>query len=496
MNDDEPQIDDDVRKDAEARGRRVVADVLDAAEIYERLCSGDGREGSTPPENTDTAGQQPTSKRKSAMLRAMADEVMQEFDLLADVHGNIYRYDGATWKMLTHPQFERLIIDVLGPKVYKQTIRGEVSKLISLLAQKEDLKWGRVAPHEIPCRSGVLNLKTRQMRPHNREDYLEAVLPWDYDSNAECPYWQNALETWFPYYGEALPDPRAVALQQFAGYCLLPHAKFKRALFLKGPGDTGKSEAVWVLRQLVSESLCCSLGVEAMDDPRQRYVLQGKMLNSTTEISARALISDSGFKQLVSTEEPVLIDRKFHDPFTYTPVAKHVFATNSLPRVPKRSAEIFNRLLIVVFDRVLPDEAQAPDFRDKIKSELPGVFAWAIEGARALIELKGKFTDPPSTAAVLAEWVSESDAVTDWLEGNLDLSKGGRLPLAYLAQLVATAIKQPVSSKDVGRAARNLGLPVAKVRSNLMGRSPMYCILDHAVVHPIEFTARDGEDNL
>jgi hypothetical protein len=83
------------------------------------------------------------------------------------------------------------------------------------------------------------------------------------------------------------------------------------------------------MKALVGDEYTCQLGVEDMDDPVRRAVLKGKALNVLTEVSAEALIADGGFKTLISTEEPVLLDAKYRPPEMYVPTAKHAIATNN-----------------------------------------------------------------------------------------------------------------------------------------------------------------------
>lgn len=416
------------------------------------------------------------------------EAILDEEDLISDAHGIVWRYDSRRWEQLTVPQRHKLALDYGGKAATARRIRTEIADLLALRVQRKRIDWGKVITHEISCRSGMLDLRSGETREHRREDYLEAVLPWDYDPAARCDVWIEALET---YFGSA-DDSRAIALQEFAGYVIMPHAKFKKACLLFGPGDTGKSEVIWLFEQLVGREQCCSLPVEDMDDPVRRSVIKGKQLNRTGEISASALIKDGGFKLMVSTGEPIMIDQKYEHAHMYEPFAKHVFGSNALPRIRGRTEEVFNRLLIVAFDKILTEAEQDREHQTKLAAEMDGIFAWAVRGAQALYEQGGRFTEPGGRAAILAEWRREQDPVLDWLGEVLKPADGWRLPVSEVARSASDALKRTVTPHEIGKAVRALGYETDSVYHKALKRTTR-CILDMGIEAPVGMQARDME---
>ncbi len=139
----------------------------------------------------------------------------------------------------------------------------------------------------------MLNLKTMVMRDHRKEDYLDACIEHDYDPKATCPVWLKALGTWFG------KDPegtlKIAALQEFFGYTLMPHARFKKALLGYGKARrTGKSVILNAMVSMIGQRNTCSISVEDMDDPRRLAPIKGKALNAMSELPAGAMIADGG----------------------------------------------------------------------------------------------------------------------------------------------------------------------------------------------------------
>ena len=220
-----------------------------------------------------------------------------------------------------------------------------------------------------------------------------------------------------------------------------------------------------------------------MDDPVRLCVLRGKLLNTITELSARALVKDSGFKTLISTEEPVFMNPKFLPPFMYTPIAKHVIATNELPRVVGRTAEVFNRLLILPLEKVIALEDQDGELAAKLAAEMEGIFGWAVRGAQALVASGGRFTQPAGREAVLAGWRVETNPVLDWMTDNVVEVDGYLEPLAKVALRAAEHLRQRVTSTDIGKAAKALGIKTDSKRP-APKTSTARCLIDWKLESP------------
>lgn len=292
-------------------------------------------------------------------------------------------------------------------------------------------KWGRVDDREIPFRNGVLDVLTGELRNHRQHDYLERVLPYDYDEKASAPAWQKALSDWF---GELAGDEGGIVrpLQEFFGYACMSHAKWKKALLVYGPSDSGKSLIGFVLALMVGRDQTCSLPLEQMDDPQARAVIVGKALNLLTEITTSALIADGGFKTLISTEEPILINAKYKPPFSYYPTAKHLFITNNLPGLSDRTEGVINRLAVIPMRRVFTKSEKDERLPEKLAAEIPGILAWSVQGAKRLIEQRGQFSEAADSAVVLEELRRKANAVIEFVELRLTPSETAATPISKL----------------------------------------------------------------
>jgi P4 family phage/plasmid primase-like protien len=431
-------------------------------------------------------------------LREVAEAILAEHRLVQDRWGTVYRYDGRRWREITPATLNAIAYrhdDAAGLHGHR---RREVVELVKTLVHREDLRWGRVADHEIAAANGVVDCLTGRIRPHRPEDWLETVIPWEWRPleaglAAEAPVFAEALETWLGDDGSAV-----AALQEFFGYVALSHARFKKALFLKGPSNTGKSAVVLLLVAFVGADQYCSIPVDQMHDPILLVDIKGKRLNVMTELPASAVVRDGGFKTLVSGEEPVKLNHKYGEVETYRPTAKHVIASNVFPDITDRTSATINRLLLVPFTRVVPEAIRDPDLIERLAPEMPAILAWAVEGARRLVEARGQFTVVEAGQREIAAEQAESNPLALFVAEQLEPFPGETISLSRLGKLFNERMGTRWESRRLGKTLRAMGLRTAQARTSewiegALRSISTRCLLDYRprVRDAVEETEKD-----
>jgi len=407
----------------------------------------------------DTAPREPPVTRiVEAMLKATAFK--------RDRPGNVYRFTGKWWEELSAADLDHLAFaaDTKNTSAHR---RSEIVKLLGVRAHDMVFEFGGVASSEVAFENGVLDVLTGRLRPHRAEDYLESVLPWEWDGKAICPVWLSTLATFF---GEECSDGRHDALQEFAGYISLSTNRFKKALLLIGDGDTGKSLITDIFTAMVGADRTSQLSLEHMDDPTLRGVIKGARLNVASEVSSRAPISDAGFKALIAGDL-VLINRKYRPAEMYRSMAKHVFAANSLPPMRGKAAEVLSRFVMLPMDRVIVPRDQDPNLADKLRAEMPGIMAWAIAGARRLLEAQGRFTVITSSADVLEDWKAEVNPMVDFNLEWMVRSQHEFVSFEEIAERLRKKMHHQISTRQVGKWCRAIGLETDTKRVRADGRT-------------------------
>jgi putative DNA primase/helicase len=105
-----------------------------------------------------------------------------------------------------------------------------------------------------------------------------------------------------------------------------------------------------------------------------------------------------------------------HRPFAFKNEAAHVFASNSYPPTNDQTGAFWARWSCIRFRHTRPLHERDRALGEKIiADELPGVLAWALDGANDLAQLGGCFVETRTNADVLNEWRGRTDSVRSWL---------------------------------------------------------------------------------
>jgi P4 family phage/plasmid primase-like protien len=341
-------------------------------------------------------------------------KVLKEHQIINDLAGNTYEFNGVHWEELTESALKVLAAKYDALEHTSTRRRNEIINLIKISNPVKNIPWRNLELDQVPFLNGVWSVKNETLIPHSRSHYLETTLPWKLNIEAECPVWLQCLQDWFG--DDEDGNDKIFALQNFFGYVLLPHAKYKKALMCFGEPDTGKSIISELLKYLVGTHNTCSIAVEAMGDPRKVAPIKGKMINLVSELPHDALIADGGFKQLVSTGDAVQIDEKFKPAELYVPFCKHVVCTNTLPKINDQTKATYNRILLISFNKPIPEELRDTTLIEKLKAEIEGIALWALCGASYLFDSHGHFPELKTSNNLLEEHRKSQNPVFLFME--------------------------------------------------------------------------------
>lgn len=332
----------------------------------------------------------------------------------------VYLYNGAYWDNLDKPELESFL--------------GEASFLLSvskfdarffpfrerLLKQFMSVSY---LPTPTPNNNTVLiNLlngtfeitpKETILKPFNAEDFLTYQLPFCYNPIATAPIFEA-------YLNRVLPDKQAQnILAEFIGYVFTDTStlKLEKALLLYGDGANGKSVFFEVVTALLGTKNTSNHSLENLTNETgyHRATIANKLVNYASELNGK--LEASIFKQLVSGE-PVSARLPYGNPFEIRKYAKLIFNCNKLPSDVEHTNAYFRRFIIIPFDVTIPENERDSELPQKIiNNELAGVFNWALEGLKRLLENK-KFTHSEKVKDAIDSYKKHSDSVKMFLDDN------------------------------------------------------------------------------
>lgn len=106
------------------------------------------------------------------------------------------------------------------------------------------------------------------------------------------------------------------------------------------------------------------------------------------------------------------IEKKYKDPFDYTPTHTLVLYTNHLPRVGANDDGTWRRLVVIPFNAKIERKSDIKNYSDYLVDKTGGaILNWIIEGARKAVANNFKLTEP----SVVTEAVKHYRNNNDWL---------------------------------------------------------------------------------
>jgi len=299
----------------------------------------------------------------------------------------------------------------------KKNVSDKVACLHSIIPL---LELSNDGGYILNLKNGLLNIDTLELSPHTPEYVSLVQFPVEYEPEAKCPNWLDCVKSWTE--DEAEQKEKALLLQQFCGYTLSSSMNYDKALFLVGDGGNGKSTFVDTIARIIGRDATSHIDLEGLYGQYGMKGLIGKSLNIIEEVSGNFYHSNK-LKKLISGE-PVTIDIKYKDQFSFIPQAKFIFAVNTMPRVDDTSSATERRICAVTFKnnyRINPNQKLRSSM-GLLAQELSGILNWMLEGAKSLKEME-KFIVTKEQLEMLSEYRQENSSVEGFVSECLIMDK-------------------------------------------------------------------------
>lgn len=316
------------------------------------------------------------------------------------------------------------------------------------------------------CQNGTINLRTGKLKPHNRKDLIQIVLPLEYDPPAQCPRWNAFLNEIFSG-SEALMN----YVKRLVGYTLTGDISEQIMVICHGNGSNGKSTLLEVIRALLGgyarqanfESFIKQRNVSVRQDLAR---LAGARFVTAIEAEAGCQLAEVTIKQ-VTGGDPITARYLFGKDFEFYPEFKLFLAANSKPVIKGKDHGIWRRVKMIPFDVTISEEKKDKGLKEKLLQELPGILAWAVEGC--LEWRKHGLGEPQEVQEATRNYRGEMDSISKFiserceLESNKSVKKGEIFEI-YTLWCNETR-EEPETMRAFGDSLRRLGIEGRKQKA-------------------------------
>jgi P4 family phage/plasmid primase-like protien len=325
-------------------------------------------------------------------------------------------HNGKFWEEMKDAYLEAFAQDHFFPKA-TTNMTQEFKNLVCRTNLRKTAWFTTSTNRRINFQNGVLNVDTMQLEAHSADYGFRYVLPYAYDAESAAPRFEKFLDEVTGGSHEL-----SAVLIEFAGYCFSNDECWaEKSLIMTGEGSNGKSTFMNVLRALAGKENYASLTLSDLKAETNRQQLDGRLFNLAEETPTYAMAESSLFKNLVTGGETT-VKMLYKQPYTIANKCKLMFACNELPKTKDTTKGFFRRLLIVPFNREFEGAAKDPFLKEKLMSELPGIFNIVIRGYKRL-HSQGRFTVSSAIDMEIKKYRLELDSVEAWLRDCVEVTE-------------------------------------------------------------------------
>lgn len=220
-------------------------------------------------------------------------------------------------------------------------------------------------------------------------------------------------------------------VQMIVGLAAIGKVYVEALIIAYGEGSNGKS-TFWNTISRVLGTYSGSISADALTVGCRRNVkpemaeLKGKRLVIASELEEGMRLNTSVIKQLCSTDE-IAAEKKYKDPFKFTPSHTLVLYTNHLPRVGANDAGTWRRLIVIPFDAKITGSGDIKNYSDYLyRNAGPYILSWIIEGAQKVISRNYHIDWPKCVRDAVASYRENNDWLGSFLQECCETGAGLR----------------------------------------------------------------------
>jgi putative DNA primase/helicase len=236
-------------------------------------------------------------------------------------------------------------------------------------------------PWLLNVQNGIIDLRTGELRPHEPQAMLTKIAGTYYDPEADCPLWLRFLDRIFDGNPELIDF-----LQGAVGYSLTGNTIEQCLYFLYGSGANGKSTFTGAVQDMLgdyAQKTRAETFLQKHSDqiPEDVARLAGVRFALAAELTGGHL-NESLVKDLTGGDR---LAARFlhHNTFEFKPVVKLWLYGNAKPTISETTEGIWRRVRLVPFTVIIPENERDGKLPEKLRTELPGILAWAVRGCLA-----------------------------------------------------------------------------------------------------------------
>lgn len=324
-----------------------------------------------------------------------------------------YRYENGAYRYICDDELKGDALELIRDfdrTLAKSADAEEVFKLLKYHPHYTDESLLNSDENIINFQNGILHLDTMELKPHSPALLSSIQIPCNWSGTAsESPVFDKFMNDFTSGDKET-----QFLLLQYMGVCIsnILGGKAKKLLFIKGPGDTGKSQLRILTQKLIGDMYCSAATVKELEENNFKApYIYNKRLVGDPDMSFSAVREVEMLKKL-SSGDPVDVSYKNKSQFSYTFRGLLWFCTNRMPKFSGDQGEhVYRRMIIVSADNVIPEEKKDKNLVEKMYAEREAIVHKAIMAAKKFINDGYRYTIPDKCNKEIEAYKAENNPV-------------------------------------------------------------------------------------
>ncbi len=236
-------------------------------------------------------------------------------------------------------------------------------------------------------------------------------LPVTYNPNAGIP------SAWITFCSNLFYEEDIPTVQEYIGYCLIPSTKGQKMLLIVGKGGEGKSRVGIVLQSILGSNMKSGSIAKVENSPFARADLQNMLVMVDDDMKMEALTQTNNIKAIVTSELPMDLEKKGQQSYQGDLWVRFLaFGNGNLRALHDRSYGFFRRQIILEAKPRDPNREDDPFLAEKLCAEKEGIFLWALEGLRRLIDNNYHFTVSDRANANIEAAMADGNNIVEFMK--------------------------------------------------------------------------------
>lgn len=326
----------------------------------------------------------------------------------------IYVYENGVYQLYAPDMFRAVIKNIIAEYDEEVISMSAIHETYSLLMTSLDyVPQSQLNAREdiINFQNGLLQIKERgvSLIPHTPDILTTIQIPCQWHGNwISTPVFDSYLHT----LTNGSRDVQQLLLE-FMGTVIsnVKGYRMKKALFMTGAGDTGKSILKSLTELLLGKGNFISIDLKEIEARFGTGAIYGTRLAGSSDMSFLSIDELKTFKKITGGDS-LFAEFKGQQAFEFVYQGLLWFCMNRLPKFGGDDGKwVYDRILVVECSNVIPLEKQDKRLLEKLYAEREGIVQKAIVALLKVLHQGYRFSEPASVVKAREFYMHENNTV-------------------------------------------------------------------------------------